>query len=192
MLTQLTTVKRRIGLIDTDTSNDPALTLLIEAVSMRFARECRRRFAREEGATMEFPADARFVVLEVYPLEAVTKIETKSSEREGWIEQTVDYLLRRNSVVEFVERPGGRNEVGRITYTGGYVLPGTAVGTGQFALPKDMEWAATEQCAQWWLWKDKVGLYRHAIAGGLELELRPNALLPQVVGTLKRYERFGG
>ena len=192
MLTQLTTVKRRIGLIDTDTSNDPALTLLIEAVLMRFARECRRRFAREAGATMEFPADAKFVVLEVYPLEAVTKIETKSSEREGWIEQTVDYLLRRNSVVEFVERPGGRNEVGRITYTGGYVLPGTVPGTGQFALPKDLEWAATEQCAHWWLWKDKVGLYRHAIAGGLELELRPNALLPQVVGTLKRYERFGG
>ena len=38
-------------------------------------------------------------------------------------------------------------QVARVTYTGGYVLPGATPGAGQAALPADLEWAAVEQVA---------------------------------------------
>ena len=37
----------------------------------------------------------------------------------------------------------------RLTYTGGYVLPGDTPGPGQTPLPDDLEQAAVEQCAAW-------------------------------------------
>jgi hypothetical protein len=192
VLTQLATVKKRVGVADADVTNDAQLTLLIAAVGERFARETGRKLARTVGFQQEFCACCERIGLELYPVEAVTKLEVKCTEAQGWIEVPLtEILVVRSCIVDMRSRLGSTREIGRVTYTGGYVLPGTAVDAGQTALPKDLEWAATEQCAHWWLWRDKVGLYRHSLAGGLEIELRPNELLPQVLGTLKRYERFG-
>jgi hypothetical protein len=63
--------------------------------------------------------------------------------------------------VEVLETMGTVREVARVTYTGGYVLPGGVPAAGESMLPKDLEYAVTEQVAAWFQNKDKLGLIRH-------------------------------
>jgi hypothetical protein len=79
---------------------------------------------------------------------------------------------------------------GRVTYTGGFVLPGTPPGQGQTALPKDLESAAIEQVAAWYYNKDKAGLIRHWPSNGTYLVLSQQPLLPAVAGILRKYQRW--
>src|SRR5881396_3780774 len=150
MLTQLTTVKSRLALTVTD--YDDLLTSAIKAVSARFDKETNRTLAHTTTATHEFNANDTEILPPCYPVEAVTKFELKSNETDGWTEQTgVQYLLRRQCVISLhsplSSLPSSR--IGRVTYTGGYVLPGTTLGAGQTALPDDLEQAAVEQVAYW-------------------------------------------
>ena len=148
MLTQLTTVKDRLAL--TVNTYDTLLTNAIKSVSTRFDQITNRTLARTISATQEFSADKTELILSCYPLESVTKLELKSTEAEGWVEQTgIDYLIRNACVVSLASRLGTWRDQGRITYTGGYVLPGTTPGAGQTALPYDLEQAAIEQVAYW-------------------------------------------
>ena len=190
MLTQLVTVKARLGLVDA--TNDDLLTRAIEAVSARFDGECGRGLERRVGAQHTFPASETEIIPACYPIEAVTRFEVKSSELVGWVEQQgVDYLLRSASVISLVlplspKEPG----VARVTYTGGYVAPGTAAAEGQTALPKDLESAAVEQVAEWFMNRDKVGLLRHWPSGGIFMVFSQLPLLPVVQATLRRYQRW--
>src|SRR6266487_7109356 len=86
MLTQLTTVKARLALTVTD--YDDLLANAIKAVSARFDKETNRTLARTTAATHEFDATDTEVSPPCYPIESVTKFETKSNEADGWIEQT--------------------------------------------------------------------------------------------------------
>ena len=45
-----------------------------------------------------------------------------------------------------------------MTYTAGYVLPGTDPESGQVAIPPDLEQACIEQSAAWFQNKDRIGL----------------------------------
>src|SRR6266700_1371407 len=100
MLTQLTTVKNRLGIDEFDLSSDAILTNAITAISVRFDKETNRTLARTTTATQEFSADDSEVCLESYPVESVTKFELKQNETEGWIEQIgIEYLIRRNCVI---------------------------------------------------------------------------------------------
>src|SRR2546422_6596683 len=146
MLTQLSTVKSRLALTVTD--YDDLLTNAIKAVSARFDKECNRNLARTTAATHEFDASDTEILPPCYPMEAVTKFELKSNETDGWIEQTgVQYLLRRQCVVS-ISTPINyqlstiNSPLARMTYTGGYVLPGDTPDAGQTALPDDLEQAA--------------------------------------------------
>ena len=80
--------------------------------------------------------------------------------------------------------------LGRVTYSGGYVVPGTTPGAGQTALPADLEWAAVEQVAAWFQQRDKLGLLRHWPSGGIFLALQQLPLLPQVAASLRPYQRW--
>src|SRR5437899_504325 len=100
MLTQLATVKKRIALLDTDTQYDDLLTRAIGAVSARFDLECNRTLARTVGATHEFPIRDTEIPVPCYPIETVTRFETKATEALGWVEQpNVDYIIRGRCVV---------------------------------------------------------------------------------------------
>src|SRR5579864_4417532 len=147
MLTQLSTVKSRLAIPEADTTNDALLTSAIKALSARFDKETSRTLARTVGATFEFPADDTEVSPPCYPIESVTKFETKSTEAEGWQEKTaVDYLIRSACVVSLPSAICNLpSTLARITYTGGYVLPGTEPVPGQTPLPDDLEQAAVEQ-----------------------------------------------
>ena len=198
MLTQLTTVKARLNIAPADTTQDDLLTRAIAAVSARFDHECNRTFARTVGATQEFGATDTEIIAQCYPIETVTKFELKATETEGWVEQTgIDCVLRLGCVISlgvplsFV--PEGASigpRIGRVTYTGGYVLPGTTPSPGQTALPADLESAAVEQVAVWHQQRDKLGLFRHWPSSGTYLVLSQLPMLPQVTAMLRPYRRW--
>src|SRR6267142_1834657 len=131
MLTLLATVKTRLGIDEFDLSSDAILTNAINAISVRFDKETNRTLARTAAATQEFSADDTEICLELYPVESVTKFELKQNETEGWIEQTgVEYLIRNRCVLSlaqpfYASRSTLNAPQARVTYTGGYVLPGT-------------------------------------------------------------------
>jgi len=198
MLTQLTTVKARLNISPADTTQDDLLTRAIAAVSGRFDHECNRTLARTVDATQEFAATEREIIARCYPIEAVTKFEVKTTEAEGWVERTVtDYLVRQACVISLgaplsmVPRVAAANAgLGRVTYTGGYVLPGTAPAAGQTALPADLESAAVEQIAVWYQQRDKLGLIRHWPSSGTYLVLSQLPLLPQVAAMIRPHRRW--
>jgi hypothetical protein len=198
MLTQLATVKARLEIAAGDVSHDDLLSRAIGAVSARFDRECNRTLARTVDATQEFsPRDAE-IIARCYPVETVTKFELKTSEAEGWVEQErIDYIVRQACVIS-LNRPlsfvAGVSSLGaqlaRVTYTGGYVLPGTAVGAGQTALPADLESAAVEQVTAWFQLREKLGLIRHWPSGGTYMVFSQLPLLPQVAAILRPHRRW--
>src|SRR5437016_12419478 len=149
MLTQLSTVKSRLALTVTD--YDGILTTAIKAVSDRFDKETNRTLSRTTTATHEFDAADTEILPCCYPVESVTKFELKSNETDGWSEQTgAQYLIRRGCVVSLAQplnsQPSALNQA-RITYTGGYVLPGESrVGVPPATpdLLSDLEQAAVE------------------------------------------------
>jgi len=102
----------------------------------------------------------------------------------------VEFLVRRDCVISLAERLGRRGELARVTYTGGYVLPGTTPGAGQAALPDDLEQAAVEQLAFWFQTRDKLGLVRHWPKGGIYEEFAQTEFLISVMAVLRKYERW--
>src|SRR5690349_5141170 len=100
MLTQLSTVKTRLAIDAFDLTYDTILTNAINAISFRFDNETNRTLARTVSITQEFEADDTQICLACFPVETVTKFELKTTEAEGWIEQTnIDYLIRRGCIL---------------------------------------------------------------------------------------------
>lgn len=196
MLTQLLTVKARLGIEPMDPAYDQALTRAIEAISARFDRECNRTLLRTVDITQEFCADEIEIPAMCYPIESISGFELRSTAAPGWIGQaSVDYVVRRNCVISLAvplvpHPPVCVPSVARVTYTGGYVMPGLVVAAGQTALPADLEWAAVEEVTGWYQQRDKVGLLREWPSGGTYLSLSQLPLLPEVSAIIRRYQRW--
>ncbi len=196
MLAALATLKSRLGILETDIQYDTLLTNAIKAVSARFDTETRRSLARQVDATQEFFPDDTEIILTRYPIESVAKFELKTDETEGWVEQTgVKYLLRSGCIISIQFQPFSLSDfqhfLCRVTYTGGYVLPGATPGPGQTPLPDDLEQAAVEQAAFWFRSRDHLGLRTSWPYNGEYKLYATLDLLPSVVATLRAYERFG-
>src|SRR5580765_3140865 len=100
MLTELSTVKSRLSIPDTDVTQDDLLTFAIEAISARFDQETNRTLARTEDATFEFDSDDSEICVPCYPIESISKFETKLSESSGWTEVTnVEHLIRNSCII---------------------------------------------------------------------------------------------
>lgn len=200
MITTLEHLKARLKQDSFDTTDDALLTSMILHCGDRFDAVCNRRFARDAAATFEFEADRLSVVPLRYPVESVASFHLKSNETDGWVAQTdVEYLIRRAGEVPclvcFSSALGSASEVARITYAGGYVMPGGTAGAGQTALPDGLEQAAIEQLVSWWLNKDRNGLTSLSGQGGSVAALpmsvvSPLDLLPQVHNIMRKYERW--
>src|SRR5436189_1891352 len=132
MLSTLPTVKARLGIPDLNVEFDDLLTTALTALSARFDRETNRTLTRTANTTHEFDACETEIIPPCYPIGSVSKFETKSTETEGWVEQTgIDYLIRRSSVISLQSPLSTINSspsTSRVTYTGGYVLPGDTPG----------------------------------------------------------------
>jgi hypothetical protein len=191
MLTQLSTVKARLGIDAANVTDDDLLTRAINAISARFDMECQRTFARTVSNSHEFNPLEVEIAPRCYPIESVTTFELKTSEDEGWVAQTdVSFLLRRKCVIALAERLGSARQQARVIYTGGYVLPGETVGPGQTALPADLETAAIEMVAFWYQNRDRAGVIRVWPKGGLFEEFQDIDLIPSVRAVLEKYERI--
>jgi hypothetical protein len=193
MLAQLSTIKSRLSLLDTDTTNDALLTSAITALSARFDKETNRTLARTASATQEFPGNDTEILLVCYPVETVTKFETKSTESEGWQEKTnTDYLIRSGCIISLPSPISylPSSSLCRVTYTGGYVLPGTAPSPGQTPLPSDLEQACVEQIAYWFQNREHLGLKTYWPSGAAYYQFATLDLLDSVKATLAHYRRW--
>ncbi len=201
MLTQLATVKARLAISAEDTQYDALLTSAISAVSARFDRECNRTLARTESFTQEFPPDETEIIARCYPIESVAKFELKRSEAEGWVEQPgIEFLIRAGCIISlersdnlqlstFFRQPC----LARITYTGGYVLPGADPAPPSppaTPLPADLEQAAVEQTAFWFHTRENPGTVRIWPSGGNYVQFADLDLIPSVRAVLERYRRW--
>jgi hypothetical protein len=197
MLTQLSTVKARLALTDLDVQYDALLTNAIKAITVRFDKETNRALARTVAATHEFSADDTEIILACYPIETVTKFELKTTETEGWIEQTaVDFLIRRQCIISLpfplsqLSTLNHQLPSAKATYTGGYLLPGSADILSATRLPDDLEQAAVEQVAAWFQNRDKLGLDTIWPHQGTYQKFAQLDLLPPVRAVLTRYTRW--
>jgi len=189
MLTQLSTLKTRLGIADT--ADDTLLTNLIQFAGGRFERESNRSLERVSGATEEFSGEAEEICVPRFPIEAVTQFAVKTRESDGWeVISGVDYLVRRACVISLVAPLGTASQQARVTYTGGYVLPGGTPGAGQTALPAELEQACVEQCAYWYQNRHRLGLRSVPAEGRTFYQLSEIDLLPQVQSVLRTYERW--
>ncbi len=193
MLTQLATIKSRLALLDA--TYDALLTAVIQAVSTRFDHETHRTLARTENATHEFDPTDTEILVPCYPVQSVSKFELKSSEAAGWqeVSPTPDYLLRSACIISLPSpldpRPSSPT-VARVTYTGGYVLPGAPAAPGQTPLPADVEQAAVEQVAAWFYNRTHLGLKTLWVHEGDYHQFLALDLLPEVRAVLKTYARI--
>jgi len=190
MLSQLSTVKQRLGLAESDVIDDALLTSFLAAVSARFERECNRVFGLTE-TDEEFAGDETQLVLKVYPIISITKFDLKQNETDGWVLQAnVDYIIRRGCVISLRSPLGSSGDQGRVTWIGGYVLPGDLPQPGQTVLPADVESAAVEQVAYWYQNRNRLGLVSISAEGGAIQQFAQLDLLPNVKPTLRKYERW--
>ena len=189
MLTQLATAKTRLGI--TDTTDDTLLTNLIKFAGGRFERDCHRQFERTVNAVEEFSGDVTEIRVARFPIESVSQFHLKDNETDGWVLQSsVDYLVRRACVISLGGALGTQAQQAKVTYTGGYVLPGTTPGSGQTALPDELEQACVEQVAYWYQNRHRLGLLSVPADGRTFYQLAKIDLLPNVASVLASYERW--
>jgi len=191
MLTQLSTIKTRLAIDPFDLKNDAILANALRAITARFDKETNRTLARTVNVIDEFAADETEIRVCSYPIETVTKFELKESEATGWVEQIgTDFLIRHNCVLSLLLPFATYRAQARVTYTGGYVMPGTTAGAGQTPLPDDLEQAAVEQVSYWFQNRDKLGLMRNRPYLGTYEQFAQLDLLLSTAAVLKRYERM--
>ena len=199
MLAELATIKSRLQILDTDTTYDALLTSAIEAISARFDKETNRTLARTENATDEFDAADTGLAVSCYPIETVTNFETKTTESEGWVEQpTPDYLIRHSCVIALRLPLAASRDLARVTYTGGYVLPGSPDPDYQPStiiypptrLPSDVEHAAVEQIAFWFINREKQGIKTNWPKDSVYQQFATQDLLESVAAVLEKHRRW--
>jgi len=192
MLAQLSTIKTRLGIELFDTTDDVLLTNLIKHVSARFTAQCNRIFDYAANLTYDFRADDTNLIVHRPPIESVSSFYLKSTEAEGWLLQSAtDYLLLpEKAVIELPQPLGASSQLGRVIYTGGYVLPGANPAGSQIPLPDDLEQCCIEQVVYWYQRRTQLGLVSITTEGSVTQQFQASDLLPQVKATLKHYERW--
>ncbi len=191
MLTQLDTLKSRLQILVSDHTQDTLLVSAIAALSARFDRECRRNLFRTIDAHYEFPAEETEIAPPCYPVEALLRCETKTDEVTGWTELAApDYIIHKAAVIILSSALGVPGQLARVTYTGGYVPPGTGAAPGQTPLPPELETAAIEQIAFWFHNRDKQGLKILWPSSEAYQSFATFDLLPSVQAVLSLHRRW--
>jgi hypothetical protein len=195
MLTQLSTIKTRLAIDPYDIKDDPLLTNLIALVSARFDNQTNRKLTYTQNTTDEFQGDETELRLSHYPIDEAQPITfqrlTKASE--GWqAAPGAEYVLRAGCILSLLSELGRPQEQIRVTYSGGYVLPGSnpPPSTNNPQLPDDLQYSCIEQCAYLFQNKDRLGLAMVAAEGGRIQQFPRIDLLPSVSAVLAKYERW--
>lgn len=189
-LTTLATVKSRLRLDDSDVRDDVLLTNFIALASARFESDSNRSFGIAAYHD-EFQGDETELRVKAYPIFSVTSLSLKTTETEGWVVQTnIDYIIRRNCLLSLRAPLGTADAVIRLSYSGGFNLPGDLAETDVPDLPDDIQLACVEQIAYWYQNKDRLGITSISGEGGSISQYAKLDLLPIVSSVLAKYERF--
>jgi hypothetical protein len=192
MLTTLSTVKNRLGLSAFDVKDDVLLNNFIALMSARFENECNRLFGYKLNEVDEFHGDETELRVRRYPIDEAQPISfarlTRASE--GWQAVTdAEYVLRKGCVISLVSRIGRWQEQCRVTYSGGYFLPGMdQQSNNPPPLPDDLQQACVEQVAYLYQNKDRLGLVNVSAEAGNIQQFHQLDLLPSVAAVLAKYE----
>ncbi len=195
MLSTLATVKARLKLADEDVVDDALLTGFLKSISARLESDCNRGFGYVVGQVDEFEADETELRVARYPIDEAGAIgvERRASSVEGWVSVSeADWVVRKGCVVSLTSVLGTWKQQIRLTYSGGYLLPGTTapVGTSPAALPDDIEQAAVEQVCYLYQNKDRLGVTGMTGQGGGFQQFSKLDLLPSVQAVVSKYERW--
>lgn len=190
MLTTLSTVKTRLRLDDSDVRDDALLTNFIALASARFENDANRSFGIAAYHD-EFQGDETELRVKAYPIFSVTSLSLKTTETEGWVVQSnIDYIIRRNCLLSLRAPLGTADAVLRLSYSGGFNLPGDIPEIGVTALPDDLQLAAVEQIAYWYQNKDRLGITSLSGSDGSISQFSKLDLLPIVSSVLAKFERY--
>lgn len=195
MLTTLATVKARLKLAAEDVVDDALLTGFLKSISARLENDCNRTFGYAVGTVDEFEADETELRVSHYPIDetGAIAVSRRVSSVEGWVVQTgADWVVRKGCVISLTSVLGNWKQQIRVSYSGGYLLPGTAApqGTAPVALPDDIEQAAVEQVCYLYQNKDRLGVTGMTGQGGGFQQFSKLDLLPSVQAVVSKYERW--
>lgn len=188
LLCTVDSCRERLGI--PDTKDDEFLARAIAWAGGYFADFCNRDFERFAGALQQFDADGTTILLRRYPVEEVTSFQLQvrnawtDLDDVEWVVDPISGVLRLDGAI------GNENQIARVLYTGGYVLPGNEVGEGQTALPAHLEAACIEQVAAWYQAKDRLGVTSMSAGGGSITNYSKLTLLPMVEETLQGFKRL--
>src|SRR2546421_617317 len=93
-----------------------------------------------------------------------------------------------STVIELQFPLGSWKQLARVTYTGGYILPGSTPTGNQLALPNDLEQACVEQASYWYQRRSQLGLLSITSGDSTVQHFQSSDLLPQVQAVLTHYE----
>jgi hypothetical protein len=188
-------LKNWLELGEADTQYDALLTGLLMAVSGRFETGCRRSLGRGENIVEILDGGRNSISLSRYPIESIS--EVVESRYQDW---TNGYVLTENQNFVADKKSGllyrenfrwgvGPQSV-RVTYTGGYVLPGETATTGQMELPAEIQFAILEQCRFEWKRRGDLGITSAGAGGGSWQVANNEEWLSSVKAVVRRYYRY--
>lgn len=181
------------------TTWDARLADIGRGVAGLIEKFCNRKFERLAGATDTFTAARTVQVLQRYPIESITTIETQDTVSAGWTSLgTVSGALINwhpaAGVLEFGAMPGTHTTLVRVTYTGGCWFStdedeADSAPAGATTLPADVRLAWLLQSAEVWNKSDKLGA---GLAAKPDEQTKPSALdlTPAVKALLAAHRRM--
>jgi len=185
-------LKNWLEIADTDTQFDALLTGLLMGVSSRFENDCHRGLTRQEAIVEILDGGRPSICLFRYPIESVT--EVVQSRTQDWdngdvMTEPLSYTTDKKSGIlhRYPLRWLPWKQSIRVTYTGGFVLPGDTVGEGQIALPEDIQFAVLEQCRYLWLRRKELGMESVGMGSGTWTLANKDPWLPSVASVIRRY-----
>lgn len=175
---------------------DAALQQIGEGVAEAFDRFCDRKLRRAVDDSFIVSGRSTVCVLPRYPVESITRTETREDYSAAWVEETglVDLLFARSGVLD-ITPSGGEHSQLKVIFTGGYFVDltgDTDLPSGATAMPSDLMLAWQLQCKHVFDIMDKDGeSFRDADRGlgGALVSLLNIDLLPAVENRLRTYKR---
>lgn len=147
-LGNLTDIKTRVlaASLVSGSDYDTVLSQIGTAAAAAMERLCNRKFSRTVGDTCTFSADRDHYWLPRTPVEAITQVELKTTDTEGWQVQTD--IIQLSELTKGLIHMGGPTWAWpaqiRVTYTGGYWYDTTenyagSLPSGATAIPADLK-----------------------------------------------------
>lgn len=185
-------LKNWLEIGEDDTQFDALLTGLLKGVSSRFEGDCHRGLSRQVSVVEILDGGRNAISVFRYPIETITEVvESRFGDWENGYILTENQNFTANKKNGILYRENFRWCVGkqsvRVTYTGGFVLPGDTVGAGQIALPDDIQYAVLEQCRYLWLRRKELGMESVGMGSGTWTLANKDPWLPSVGAVIRRY-----